>query len=92
VLSGGGFGIVNRRNQQMVELIKLILLIASWLVDKRSEADQRKIGEDEAVREALLNLSIRTRVAKTVSLDSGNWTASDIDERLRDYYRNEQQS
>lgn len=68
-------------------LIRALLEIAVWFLNRASDEEQRKIGEDRAVNKALSELAVRTGKAKEIALASRDWTRDDIDRRLRDYYR-----
>lgn len=68
-------------------IIRALLEIAVFFLGKLNDHEQQKIGEDRAVKKALTELTIRAGVAKEISDASRNWSRADIDERLRDYYR-----
>lgn len=70
-------------------IIRLLLTIVAAIIKSRSDKQQQQIGADRVVSKTLLELALRTRVAKEIDLDSNEWSADDVDSILQRYYRNE---
>ena len=68
-------------------IIRLLLSLANWITNRVSEAEQRKIGEDEYVRKSLLTLATSTRIAKQIDAASNKLSPDAVDSILRTYYR-----
>ncbi len=75
----------------MVTAIKLLLGIVSLLMRWADEAKLKKVGEDAYVRKTLVELSVRSRIAKQIDVSAAGLNDTDVNRILRDYYRNEGQ-
>lgn len=72
-----------------VAVIKMLLEIAVLFMRQRSDAEMKQIGEDNAVRKALAELTVRSSIARDIAIDSESWDREHIDRILQRYYRNE---
>lgn len=70
-----------------IAVIRLLLGLANWIISRVSEAEQRKIGEDEYVRKSLLTLATSSRIAKRIDASSNSLSHDDVDRILQNYYR-----
>lgn len=68
-------------------VVRLLLQLTVLIVQKRNDAEQQQIGADRVVKNALVQLALSTRVARKIDLDSSKWDADTVDDKLRNYYR-----
>lgn len=71
----------------MLALIRFVLELANFLLRRLDAQEQQKIGEDRVIKKSLTELVLRTDVAKAVADASREWDRAELDERLREYYR-----
>lgn len=67
--------------------IQLLLQIVLKIMDHMDDKEQQRIGEDRAVKRALAKIVERTQRAHDIDDESRTWSDADIDDRLRDYWR-----
>lgn len=71
----------------IIVIIKTLLQIVSFLMRKADEAQLKELGKDELVKEQLADLVARTATAKEIADRFHNMSDSDIDDFLRDKFR-----
>lgn len=71
----------------LIVIIKTLLQIVSFLMRKADEAQLKELGKDELVKQQLTELVTRTATAKAIAAEFANKSDADIDDFLRDYYR-----
>ena len=71
----------------IIVIIKTLLQIVSFLIRKADEKQLKELGKDELVKQQLTELVARTDVAKSIAAEFAAKSDADIDDFLRDHYR-----
>lgn len=71
----------------IVAIIRLLLSVTDWLMKQASDAQQRRIGRDGEILRNAEKIVRRAQIAKQIDNEFEHLGANDVDERLREYYR-----
>lgn len=72
-----------------LKIITVLLQLVAVIIKSRSDKEQQRIGADKVIKETLLDIAFKTKIARQIDDDSNDWSSDDIDSRLRNYYRNQ---
>lgn len=71
----------------IIVIIKTLLQIVSFLMQKADEKRLMELGKDELVSKQLADVVARTGTAKVIAAHFAAMSDDDVDKFLRDYYR-----
>ncbi len=69
-------------------IVKLLLKVVVWLVkNKLDDFQQQKLAREQVAKEAMDALNQRVVIAREVEADVGRLSDTELDERLRKHFR-----
>jgi hypothetical protein len=71
----------------IIGIIKVLLQLVSFLMQKADEKQLKELGKDELVQQQLVDMLHRTGLAKQISEDVDKLTDDAVDKQLSDFYR-----
>lgn len=70
-----------------IRIVHALFSLVLYIVKRRSEAEQREIGRNEVIQRQLVEIALRTRIAREINEDSTGYNRDDIDRIMHKYYR-----
>ena len=71
----------------MKTIVLWIVQLVMYLIEHMSDSNQRKVVQDELVKDALDKLNRKKAIAEQIDADSSDLSDADVDNILRDLYR-----